>query len=60
MGLFSINWKGSHLELLDQRLLPHQEKWLIANSSDDVATAISKMVVRGAPAISIAESLPGC
>lgn len=54
MALRSIIWKNTHLELLDQRLLPHEENWLVANSSDDVATAISKMVVRGAPAIAIA------
>ena len=54
MKLQSILWIDNHLELLDQRLLPHEEKWLIANSSDDVATAISQMVVRGAPAIAIA------
>ena len=39
--------------LLDQRYLPHQI-WLECTNSDDVTDAISKMVVRGAPAIAIA------
>ena len=54
MTLFSIYWDNTNLHLMDQRLLPHQEIWLKATSSDDIAVAISKMVVRGAPAIAIA------
>jgi methylthioribose-1-phosphate isomerase len=49
----AIRWKESHLELIDQRLLPHQESWVIAKDSASVAKAINKMVVRGAPAIAI-------
>lgn len=54
MTLRSIYWDNANLHLIDQRMLPHQETWLRATSSDDVAIAISKMVVRGAPAIAIA------
>ena len=54
--LRSIVWKENSLFLLDQRYLPHQEIWLECTTSDDVTDAISKMVVRGAPAIAIAGS----
>ncbi|MBL4638022.1 MAG: S-methyl-5-thioribose-1-phosphate isomerase [Proteobacteria bacterium] len=48
-----IFWRDNQLELLDQRRLPQQEIWLNYDDSDDVATAITDMVVRGAPAIGV-------
>lgn len=48
-----IRWKSGHLELLDQRLLPHQVSWLSFHDASTVAQAITDMVVRGAPAIGI-------
>ena len=48
-----IRWKGSHLELLDQRLLPQQETWVALHTVQAVAEAITDMVVRGAPAIGV-------
>jgi methylthioribose-1-phosphate isomerase len=39
--------------MLDQRLLPTEEKWLILKTYADVAAGIKDMVVRGAPAIGI-------
>ena len=50
----SILWNQDHLELLDQRLLPHQTVWIHAHNHSAVAQAIKDMVVRGAPAIAIA------
>ena len=52
--MHSIEWTGTHLRLLDQRRLPHQTVWLDLHSHNEVAQAISDMVVRGAPAIAIA------
>ena len=49
-----LRWTGECLELLDQRLLPHEERWLRLTTHEEVAGAISDMVVRGAPAIGIA------
>ncbi|MGH8453523.1 MAG: S-methyl-5-thioribose-1-phosphate isomerase, partial [Nevskiales bacterium] len=49
-----IRWRGDHLELLDQRLLPAEERYLAVHSAGDTAAAIHDMVVRGAPAIGIA------
>ena len=48
-----IRWKGSHLELLDQRLLPQQVIWIQLETVSAVAEAITDMVVRGAPAIGV-------
>ena len=39
--------------MLDQRLLPTQEKWLTLKSFNEVADGIRDMVVRGAPAIGV-------
>ena len=49
----AIKWQDNHLQLLDQRLLPHDVIWLDINSTDDTVAAIRDMVVRGAPAIGI-------
>jgi methylthioribose-1-phosphate isomerase len=43
-----------HVALLDQRLLPAVERYLILSSVEEVASAIRTMQVRGAPAIGVA------
>src|SRR6476660_8564672 len=43
--------------MLDQRLLPTEEKYLMLYSYEEVAEAIKKMVVRGAPAIGISAAM---
>ncbi len=48
-----IVWDEGGLRLLDQRLLPLQERYVECRSAADVARAIHQMVVRGAPAIGI-------
>lgn len=49
----AIIWRGDRLDLLDQRLLPHEVRFLELKNANDVARAIRDMVVRGAPAIGI-------
>ena len=49
-------WKDDQLFLLDQRLLPEKEHFLPLKTVNEVAQAISNMIVRGAPAIGIAAS----
>jgi len=49
----AIRWHDDDLQLLDQRILPHQIEYLILTSAKDTAKAITDMVVRGAPAIGI-------
>jgi methylthioribose-1-phosphate isomerase len=50
----ALRWRGEVLEVLDQRLLPQQQRYLECRSAADVAAAIHGMAVRGAPAIGIA------
>lgn len=52
--LTPIRWTTAGLELLDQRLLPLETRYLCCPDSLAVAEAIRQMVVRGAPAIGIA------
>ncbi len=49
----AVAWDDEGLRLLDQRLLPKLEQWLVFNDAEGVAQAIRDMVVRGAPAIGI-------
>jgi methylthioribose-1-phosphate isomerase len=50
----AVQWRGDHLRLLDQRLLPSREEWIDCRNADEVAAAIRDLAVRGAPAIGIA------
>lgn len=51
----AIRWntESGHLELLDQRVLPHTVQYLTYNNAIETAQAITDMVVRGAPAIGV-------
>lgn len=48
-----IQWRDERLFLLDQRQLPQRQEWLEYDHPDQVAEAITMMVVRGAPAIGV-------
>jgi len=50
----AIRWQDGQLQLLDQRLLPVDERWIDCRTAVETAAAIHDMVVRGAPAIGIA------
>jgi len=50
----ALRWRGERLDLLDQRKLPQEEAWVACVTAGEVAAAIRRMVVRGAPAIGIA------
>lgn len=49
----AIEWTDRGLRLLDQRLLPAREEYLLLTDAPAVAQAIRDLVVRGAPAIGI-------
>ena len=53
----TIEWTSDGVRMLDQRLLPTEEKYLMLRSYDEVADAIKKMVVRGAPAIGVSAAM---
>jgi methylthioribose-1-phosphate isomerase len=48
-----IRWERG-LKLLDQTLLPREEKWIDCTTPEIVADAIRRLAVRGAPAIGVA------
>jgi methylthioribose-1-phosphate isomerase len=48
-----VKWLGSKIEILDQSLLPWEEKYLQLGTYQEVAQAIKEMRVRGAPIIGI-------
>jgi len=49
----AILWRDGDLYLLDQRVLPHEERYVRCRDAAATAQAITAMVVRGAPAIGI-------
>ena len=49
----AIVWSDGRLLLLDQRVLPAEERYVELTDARQTATAIREMVVRGAPAIGI-------
>ena len=50
----AVRWQGDRLCLLDQRLLPAEERWIECLNAEEVTQAIRDLAVRGAPAIGIA------
>lgn len=49
----NIDYKNGKLYLLDQTLLPNEEKYIIPETKEDYYNAIKTLQVRGAPAIGI-------
>jgi methylthioribose-1-phosphate isomerase len=50
----TLRWCGEYLEMIDQRVLPAEFRYLRYDSAEAVAQGIREMVVRGAPAIGCA------
>jgi methylthioribose-1-phosphate isomerase len=57
MAVRTIDWEDDRILLLDQTLLPTEEKYLRIDSIDVLAEAIQSLRVRGAPAIGVAAAL---
>jgi methylthioribose-1-phosphate isomerase len=49
-----LRWTDGALEVLDQRALPAEERWIRCETPEQVAECIRSMAVRGAPAIGLA------
>jgi methylthioribose-1-phosphate isomerase len=49
----ALAWRGDHLEIVDQRLLPGRLELRALRSAGDVVDAIATLAVRGAPAIGV-------
>ncbi len=50
----TLEWCDEGLRLLDQRKLPFVQEYCLLKTMDEVALAITDMIVRGAPAIGVA------
>ncbi len=53
----TIEWKGKHIRMIDQRKLPGKVEWVICKNDKDVVRAVRCMVIRGAPAIGVAAAM---
>ena len=53
----TVEWRGDHVVMIDQRKLPGQEVYVECRTALDVARAIERMVIRGAPAIGVAAAM---
>jgi methylthioribose-1-phosphate isomerase len=49
-----LAWRDGRLHLLEQTLLPREEVWIACERPEEVADAIRRLAVRGAPAIGVA------
>jgi methylthioribose-1-phosphate isomerase len=55
--LDTLRWEGDAVALLDQRILPLREEYVVCRTAEELAAAITEMVVRGAPAIGVAAAM---
>jgi methylthioribose-1-phosphate isomerase len=53
----TIDWVDGAVEIIDQTVLPAQERWLRLTTVDEVVDAIARLAVRGAPALGVAGAL---
>jgi methylthioribose-1-phosphate isomerase len=53
----TIEWKGKHIRMIDQRKLPGKVEWVACRNDKDVIAAVRNMVIRGAPAIGVAAAM---
>jgi methylthioribose-1-phosphate isomerase len=50
----TIEWKDDKVIMIDQRLIPEEKVYRTYETGEEVAQAITDMVIRGAPAIGVA------
>lgn len=53
----TIAWDGDDILMIDQRKLPGREIYVRCRTGNEVARAITTMVIRGAPAIGVAAAM---
>jgi methylthioribose-1-phosphate isomerase len=53
----TIEWKDDRVVMIDQTKLPCEETYVECMTYEDVADAIKRMVIRGAPAIGVAAAM---
>jgi methylthioribose-1-phosphate isomerase len=53
----AVTWAGDAIEIIDQTLLPAEERVIALRTVDEVVDAIQRLAVRGAPAIGVTGAL---
>jgi methylthioribose-1-phosphate isomerase len=53
-GIATLEWSGAGIRLLDQTLLPSEERVIECTSLEMLGDAIARLAVRGAPALGVA------
>ncbi|MCX5872512.1 MAG: S-methyl-5-thioribose-1-phosphate isomerase [Deltaproteobacteria bacterium] len=53
----TIQWMNDHIRLLDQTLLPKEERYIEIYDLSELCDAIKRLAVRGAPAIGVAAAM---
>ncbi len=53
----TVEWTNEGVRMIDQRLLPTEEKYVTLRTCEEVAEAIKSMMVRGAPAIGVSAAM---
>src|ERR1700722_14656997 len=53
----TLEWTNQGVRFIDQTKLPTEEVYVTCTTHEQVADGISKMVVRGAPAIGVAAAM---
>ncbi len=53
----AVRHRSGKLEILDQRLLPQEERWLVCDTPQQMVTYIYQLSVRGAPLIGVCAAL---
>ena len=53
----TVEWQDGAVVMIDQRLLPLEEVYVVCRTWEEVADAICTMVVRGAPALGVAAGM---
>src|SRR5712692_10216302 len=53
----TIEWTPAGVRMLDQTRLPHEVTFVTCGSHEEVADAIKRLVIRGAPAIGVAAAM---
>jgi methylthioribose-1-phosphate isomerase len=53
----TVEWTDEGVRMIDQRLLPTEETYVLLSSCEGVADAIKTMIVRGAPAIGVSAAM---
>lgn len=54
---YTLKWKEDHVMMLDQTLLPNEERYIEILDVDQMCDAIKRLAVRGAPAIGVAAAM---